>query len=265
MFLWILMIVFSLAAGALFFFMSALALWKSALLALGVFVSLHVLFLLVMWIIGLFMDMEKPLEKQNRICRWGANFACFIVCTYFGIDLRLSGAEKLPKEGRFLMVCNHRSMFDPLTAIHALEEYELGFVSKPSNMRIPIVGKVMHGIGSLAIDRENDRKALKTILQTADYLKRDLCSMVIYPEGTRSRDGSLLPFHAGSFKAAQRAGVPLVIACTEGTEKVFKNFPFHRTVVELNILEVMDAESVKAATTQQLAEYSRSLVETALG
>ena len=265
MFTMILMILLSLTAAVLYFMLAGAALWKCTLLALGVFISLHVLFLLTMAVTALFIDMKKPIEKQNAVCRWGAKFSCFIVCFYFGIDLKVSGSEKLPEEGRFLMVCNHRSMFDPLTAIHAFSKFDLAFVSKPSNLRIPVVGPVMYGIGCLGIDRENDRNALKTILQTADYIKRDVCSMVIYPEGTRSKDSSLLPFHAGSFKAGQRAGVPLVIACSKGTEKVRKNFPFRRTVVELEILEVMDAESVKSSSTAELAGHSRSLMEKALG
>ena len=98
----------------------------------------------------------------------------------------LRGLEKLPKEGRFLFVCNHRSLFDPLMVMGYLADWNIAFISKPSNMRIPLAGDLAYAAGFLAIDRENDRAALKTILTAADYMKRDLCSIGIYPEGTRT-------------------------------------------------------------------------------
>ena len=88
--------------------------------------------------------------------------------------------------------------------------------------------------------------------------------MGIYPEGTRSKTGELLPFHAGSFKVAQKAGVPLVIACSRGTEHVMRNWLRRPTKVELSILEVLPPERVKAMSTQELAAYSRARMEAAL-
>ena len=74
----------------------------------------------------------------------------------------------------------------------------------------------------------------------------------------------MLPFHAGSFKIAQRAGVPLVIACVRGTEQVHRNFPWRPTRVTLEILELLPVEQVKAMSTQELAAYSRARMEAAL-
>ena len=88
--------------------------------------------------------------------------------------------------------------------------------------------------------------------------------MGIYPEGTRSKTGELLPFHAGSFKVAQKAGVPLAIACSRGTEHVMSNWLKRPTRVELSILEVLPPERVKAMSTQELAAYSREKIEAAL-
>ena len=84
--------------------------------------------------------------------------------------------------------------------------------------------------------------------------------MVIYPEGTRSKTGELGPFHAGSFKIAQRVRVPVVIASIQGTEKALRHIPFHPTRVKLDILEVIPAETVKAMSTQELAEHSRDRI-----
>ena len=98
-------------------------------------------------------------------------------------------------------------------------------------------------------------------MQAADYIKRDVCSIGIYPEGTRSRDGVLLPFHAGSFKIAQKANVPLAVACIRGSENITKNALRRVTDVYLDILELIPAERVKEMTTHELADYSRGLIK----
>ena len=76
--------------------------------------------------------------------------------------------------------------------------------------------------------------------------------------------GELLPFHAGSFKVAQTAGVPRATACPRGPEHVMRNWLKRPTRVELSILEVLPAERVKAMSTQELAAYSREKIEAAL-
>ena len=178
--------------------------------------------------------------------------------------MHTEGLEKLPKDSRFLLVCNHRSSFDPLATMWALRDYNVSFISKPSNLKIPIVGKLAWGAGYLPINREDNREALKTILQAAEYLKNDVCSMCIYPEGTRSHGTAMLPFHSGSFKIAQKAGVPLVIASIEGTENVAKNVLRRPTRVTLKILEVIDAAEVKAEKTNTLADHSVETIQAAI-
>lgn len=252
------------AAAALLILCAGTAWWQGLLLGLGVFVLLHPLYLLVLYIGSLTIDRNKPLERQVPLCRAGAASVLGVLCAYCGVRPHIRGEEKLPKDGRFFLVCNHLSMFDPCIIIDKLRRYNIAFISKPSNLQIPVIGRIGYAAGFLSIDRENNREALKTILQASDYLKRDLCSMAVYPEGTRSRTGRMLPFHAGCFKVAQRAGVPLVVAAVRGTEKVMKNFPFKKTDVYLDILEVLDPERVKAMSTNELSDYSRSLMESRL-
>ena len=88
--------------------------------------------------------------------------------------------------------------------------------------------------------------------------------MCIYPEGTRSHGTAMLPFHSGSFKIAQKAGVPLVIASIEGTENVTKNVLRRPTRVTLKILEVIDAAEVKAEKTNTLADHSVETIQAAI-
>ena len=260
-----LMFLLSLLSAGAYALTAGPVLWKCALVWLGSFAALNVLYVLFWVIVAATVDDTKPLKKQRELCRFGcANIAGWL-SDWAGLRVTVTGEELLPREGRFMLVCNHRSMFDPIVGADRLRQYNISYISKPSNLKLPFIGKLAYGAGFLPIDRSNDREALKTILLAADYLKRDLCSMAVYPEGTRSRDGKLLPFHAGSFKIAQKAGVPLVIAAIDGTEQVHRRFPFRRTRVRLQILELLPAERVKAMGTRGLSDYSRARMAAALG
>ncbi len=228
---------------------------------IAAWLAANVLFLLYYFVLGCFVDNSRPIEKKSTACLKGVKNIGQFICGYARIRISVYGQALLPMNGRFVLVSNHRSGFDPLVLSTKLGDYEIAYVSKPENMKIPLVSTIGHAAGVLPIDRENDRNALRTILQAADYIKKDFCSMAIYPEGSRSKTDELLPFHAGSFKMAQKAGVPLVIAATEGTQNIQKNFPWRSTKVEITILEVLSAEQVKNMSTKELADYARKIID----
>ena len=235
------------------------SLWWGIPIFLGMELLFHAMFALVLWLPVRKVDRSKPLERLLPGGPEAVHAIDSLLCAYGGLKPRVTGAEKLP-ETPYLLVCNHRSMFDPLMILGYLKGQNIAFVSKPSNLQIPMVGDIAYTAGYLAINRQNDREALKTILQAADYLKRGVCSIGIFPEGTRTRTGKLQDFHAGSFKIAQRANVPLVIACVRDTEKVSHRLFLRPTKVYLDILEVLPAQQVKAMSTRDLAAYSRNKI-----
>ena len=251
-----------LAFGAAFIYvrLCGFVIWKTVLLFAGCFLALNLLYFAVVWVATWFINQTKPITRQNHVCRVGCLYVAYLLTGYAWVRTHVRGTEKLPEAENFLLVCNHRSMFDPAVIVRKLGKFNISFVSKPSNMKIPLFGSMGYGAGYLAIDRENDRKALTTILTAADYLKKGICSMGIFPEGTRSRSGGLLPFHAGSFKIAQKANTPLVITSVSGTEKIKKNLFRRPTDVYLDILEVIPADKVKAMSTMELAAYSSRLI-----
>ncbi len=233
----------------------------AVLVSLAVFVLLHAVYLLFFWLVSLTVPMDRPLKKQNPLCRFACRTVIPLINFYAGLRIRISGTELLPTEQRFLLVCNHRSIFDPLVVMDRLSRYNISFVSKPSNLRIPFAGRIAYAAGFLAIDRENDRNALKTILTAADYLKRGICSMGIYPEGTRSKTAEMLPFHAGSLKIAQKAKAPIVVSAIHGSEKIRHFRLFSGIPVQMNILEVIPAETVCALKTTDLSDRIRAVIQ----
>ena len=108
------------------------------------------------------------------------------------IRITTEGLERIPTEERPLFVCNHRSNYDPIITWYVLRAWRPAFISKTENFRIPIFGRLIRRCCFLPIDRECPRNAIGTIQKAADLLKNDTVSVVVYPEGTRSKDRVLL-------------------------------------------------------------------------
>jgi len=233
------------------------------LFTLAGFLGLSVLYVIVTYIISLFMDKTKIWTEDRPFSRFLLRRTVEIILFYCNVHVRVEGMDKLPNR-TFLLVGNHRSGFDPLITIYALRRLRLNFISKPENFDIPLAGPIMASTGFLAIDREDDRKALRTILAAADRMQRDVCSFGVYPEGTRSRTDEMLPFRNGCFKAAQRAKVPIVVASVHNSGQVTKRMPFRSTKVLLRICGVIDAETVAAKKTNELSDMVRTMLEKSL-
>ena len=230
---------------------------------LAAFAALWVLMALGLSLIALFIDKKKPQLRYEPFYPACVNYVLGLLLAMSRIRVHVSGMEQLPA-GRFLLVCNHRSNYDPIAIGWALRKTELAFVSKPSNLRIPMVGAFLHKSCYLAIDRENDREALKTILAAIDLVRRDVVSVAIFPEGTRHAAEEMLPFRNGAFKVAQRGGCPVVVCAIRGTDTVHHRAPWHHTDVYLDILTVLDADAVRRMKTNEIGELARTCMTSAL-
>ena len=110
---------------------------------------------------------------------------------------------------------NHQSALDISVLLSHLP-VPFKFVAKRELFRIPVFGRAIKKAGYINIDRDNPREALKAIEEAVARI-RGGTSVLIFPEGTRSRDGNLLPFMKGAFSLATRAGVPVVPLAVIGT------------------------------------------------
>jgi len=223
------------------------------------FVGSILLYVLCLALISVFVDKTKPQQNPDTFFCAMTNHVMGLLTVLSRIRLHVSGMELLP-QGRWLFVCNHKSNYDPIVTGWALRRYGVAFISKPENFRLPLVSAFIHKSGSLPIDRENDRAALRTILAAAARMKQNLVSYIIYPEGSRNLGEGMLPFRNGAFKIAQKAGTPIVIASIRGTELIKKRFPWRSTDVYLNICKVLDAESVAERKTAEIGEEVRECI-----
>ena len=227
--------------------------------AVLVYALCHMLLLLIL--AGL-VDMKKEYKRTNKFYEWFFNYTIQLFLKLIRVKVEFNGEKKLPKDTRFLFVCNHVSNFDPPIARAVLAKYELNFISKPQNFQIPIVKQYIHRMKFLAIDRDNPRNSLKTLNKAIEYIKNDECSMGVYPEGMRSFSGELLPFHDGVFKIAIKANVPVVVACMTGQGEIKNRAPFKKSIVKFDILDVLPIQ--EKISSHELAEQARTLIQNKL-
>lgn len=218
--------------------------------------------ILYLCVFALLVDMKKIYpEKDNLFYRKNAVGVVMFLLWLFRVRIHTTGLQKVPQDTRFLLVGNHRSNFDPMVAWQVFRKHHPAFVAKPSIFKIPLVGPFVRKSCFMPIDRENPRNAIKTINHAAMLLKNQEVSIGIYPEGTRNREDTLLEFHNGVFKIAQKAGAPIVVAALRGTDLIQKNLPFRKTDVYLDVVDVIPAEELKGLKTAELGDRVRSALE----
>jgi len=133
-----------------------------------------------------------------------------------GVRVHVHGLENLTGPGPYIFVPNHQSNFD----IAALLGYLPGhnrFVAKRELFSEPVLGMVLRTMGMVPVDRDNPLEAIQLLNQVASEEKY---SLIIFPEGTRSRDGALLPFKKGPFTAAILMKIPVVPVVCRGTASI---------------------------------------------
>ena len=221
-----------------------------------------VLLLLVLLLAWLVVDMEKEQTEDSKFYRTLAHLVLDLALILGRVEIRTQGLEKVPTEGRFLLVCNHICDLDSALLLHCFPKSGLCFIGKQEIKEMPIVGAVMHKMMCQFINRENDREALKTILRCIQMIKEDKASIVVFPEGYVSLDGRLRHFRSGSLKIAQKPGVPIVVCTVRNTKQVMKDlFALRKTWAQVHLVDVIDAETVKSVPTTELAEqiYERMI------
>jgi 1-acyl-sn-glycerol-3-phosphate acyltransferase len=187
-----------------------------------------------------------------------------IVIAITGCTLSVEGREHIPPKGGVCFVSNHGSIFDIILALAYIGR-PFGFIAKKELLLIPFIDIWISLLGGLFIDRKHPRKALKTISRGARRLKSG-GGVLIFPEGHRSRNEGLLPFHPGSFKLATQAVVPIVPMAISGSYDVFERYG-RITACPVRLVfcaPVNTAEIPPEERKQFLAGKVRGIIEQAL-
>lgn len=153
-------------------------------------------------------------EKTQILPRyWGR-----IILAASGVKVKLEGMENLSIGTSYIFASNHQSQFD-IFAMQGYFEFDFRWLAKKELFQIPLFGQAMRLAGYIPVDRSHGRQAMKSLIEAAERIAAGT-SVIIFPEGTRSRDGKLHEFKTGGLVLAIKSGVPLVPVAIKGTYEI---------------------------------------------
>ncbi|WP_042355356.1 lysophospholipid acyltransferase family protein [Bacillus rubiinfantis] len=165
------------------------------------------------------LDQTIPVAKRDEIVHSVPKMWSRTIMRITGSQITVEGEERIPS-GPVVLVSNHEGDFDVPVLLGFIKK-PFGFVSKIEVKKVPIISAWMEAINCVFLDRSDRRQAVKSIREGIDLIKHGH-SMIIFPEGTRSKGGPVAEFKSGSLKLAKEAGVPLVPISIKGTANVFE-------------------------------------------
>lgn len=198
---------------------------------------------------------ERTLFIHKITSMW-ANFV--MKCS--GAKITVKGLENIPKDQVVLFMANHQSFFDIPLLISAIDVPK-GFIAKKELEKWPGISLWMKYIRCIFMDRNNLRKSAESIVEGINIIKSGY-SMVIFPEGTRSKGGKAHEFKAGSFKLATKPKVPIVPITINGTYKLLEenNYKIKADKLEVIIHPAIDTKSLSKEELAALPEAVESII-----
>jgi 1-acyl-sn-glycerol-3-phosphate acyltransferase len=157
------------------------------------------------------------LERRGRFCRLMIGVWSRLILRTAGVRVRVSGLENLPP-GPAVLAANHASALDIPILFGGLP-VDFRIIHKRSLLLVPVIGWCLRAGGHISIDRQNPFRARRSLEAAAERIRRGT-SVVVFPEGTRSRDGRIGAFKRGSFALAIRAGAPVLPVSIAGLKRL---------------------------------------------
>jgi len=185
------------------------------------------------------------------------------VITRTGTEVNVVGQEKLPG-GAVLFVANHQGLFDILAFLGYLGK-PVGFIAKKEINKLPIIPTWMELVHCVFMDRSDRRQSVRAINQGIENLKNGY-SMVIFPEGTRSKGNRLNPFKPGSFRLGTKAKVPIVPVAIDGTYRIFEedHGRIKKSKITIEIKDAIYPEQYEQMKSSELATKTQAIIQESL-
>ena len=178
------------------------------------------------------------------------------------MKVEFENPEAIDPERSQVLVANHTSWFDVLAlAAHIPGSYR--FVAKKELEKIPFFGPAWLACGHISIDRSDRKAAIRSLAEAREKLERDHPTIILFPEGTRSRTGELLPFKKGAFVLALQTGVEVVPAAIMGSRDVMKkgSFLVYPGTVRIRFGEPIAVEGLEMEDRDALTGRARDAVQ----
>jgi len=225
---------------------------------LAICVGLFTLFWGTVAIVASLFDPRGNLS--HRVARIWSRWILFVS----RVKVTTTGMSHLDPSKSYIYMPNHLSNFD-IPVLMAYLPVQFRWLAKAELFKIPLFGYTMKRAGYISIDRSNRRSAFESLKRTAAALRSGV-SVLIFPEGTRSRDGNLAPFKMGGFVIAVESGVPIVPVIITGTWEIMSKdgLRIKPGEVTLEIKPPVESQHHTRKTRQLLVDKVREIISTPL-
>ena len=213
-------------------------------------------------VLGTLSILSTFVDRKGRAAHWCARAWSWMILATTGVDVTVKGLDRVKLGETYIFIANHQSIYD-IPVIFASLPFQLRIIAKESLGRFPFLGWHLIRSGHLLVNRRNPDPS--GILTRWRRLVADRLSLIIFPEGTRSPDGEVGRFKAGSFLLALEAGLTIVPLSVSGTVHVMKKnrlmtCPGQVTLEIHEPIPIHRAEARSTADARQLAKRVEGIV-----
>ena len=200
-------------------------------------------------------------SKKGRIFGHCARIWGKLIIFFSFIPIRIDGLDNLNRADNYIFCANHGSMFDVPILFHSLP-YWLVPIAKIEVKRIPILGLVMNAGGHIFVDRSNHERAISSMRKAKDELLKGEKSIMLFPEGSRSKGGDIKPFKRAGLVIAIESGISVVPIAIINSHKLHKKgtLTVTRSNIHVKIGEPIVVNKLKPDNKKQFPHYVRNKV-----
>ncbi len=215
-------------------------------------------FFLLVWLCTFWWDKRRLWTHMIGVF-WAWHYQSLII--FWKIELK--GRKKIPWNRPVVLVANHRSLVDTVSLFSIRRPFK--WVSKAENFKIPFIGMVLSLTNSIKIERDSSRAGFQFINQAETEMKKG-SSILVFPEGTRSKTGKMRNFQDGAFVLAKRMNCGIIPIVHIGTEKALysgkKSWVLRgKTKIRINVLDEVSAKEVSKMEVSELKEHLYKIME----
>jgi 1-acyl-sn-glycerol-3-phosphate acyltransferase len=215
---------------------------------------LTIVLALVTILIGIFDRFGKHAYSINRLWTW-------LILRIGGISLQVNGLQHIDPSRQYIFIVNHQSNIDIPVLVQALAKFQLRWLAKKELLRVPFFGWAMWATKHVTVDRADPQDAIKSLERAQKCLAAGI-SLVIYPEGTRSKDGNLLRFKKGGFLIAVQTKTPVVPVTVNGSGAVLPAgaWRLRPGLIKVTVEEPISVEGFRPGNLRLLSEQVREKI-----
>lgn len=209
-------------------------------------------------LLGPFDPLGKRSYRISRLWTWG-------ILKAGGIRVRVKGLERLDPSRQYIFMANHQSNIDIPVLVRSLSQFQLRWVAKKELLFVPLFGWAMWASKHIVVDRTNRSQAMASLRKAKERIEGGI-SVVLFPEGTRSADGQLLPFKSGGFILAVKTQTPIVPIAINGSGALLPrgDWRIRGGEVEVVVSEPIVLDRYRGGGIRSLLSRVRAVVESQL-